>query len=199
MDDSYTDISLDLSWLVVFDNADDIATIRCAWPANGNGSLLLTSRDPAAASTVAERGLHLRPFDEVVGAEVLSQLLGIERPDDEQIQEATRITKALGGLPLALDQVAGFIGQRKMRIQDFMRLYERNAAKIDARRFEFMTYPHTLATVFEMSLDSLSGPAVHLQNLLGFLEPDHIPENLFGDGRRLTEDADLEFLEDELE
>ena len=160
---------------------------------------MITSRDFNAASMVASDGLNLQPFSEASAAGILLQLLNIERPDDLQQTEARKIAKTLGGLPLALDQIAGFITQRKLRIQDFLPLYERNAAKIDARTQGFSGYPHTLATVFEMTLTNLSGSSLHLQNLLGFLEPDAVSETIFEDGADLVKDSDFDFLADEME
>lgn len=184
---------------MIFDNADDLGLLRHVWPANGTGSVLLTSRDLGAASTVAANGLNLQPFDESVGANTFLQLLGVTCPSDEEKLEACKITQVLGGLPLALDQMAGFIKHRRMRIHDFLPLYQRNAAKIHARRHEFSDYTHTLATVFTMGLSSLSGSAQHLQNLVAFLEPDAIPESIFLDGGHLIDDPEFEFLTDELE
>ena len=187
------------TWLAIFDNADDIALLHHFWPANGTGSALITSRDFTAASMVAASGLHLQPFNKETGAKILLQLLNITNPDEIQQSEAGKISWTLGGLPLALDQIAGFITQRKLRIQNFLSLYERNSAKIDARLQGFSGYPHTLATVFEMTLENLSGPALHLQKLLAFLEADSIPESIFEDGSELVHDPDFEFLSDEME
>ena len=78
-------------------------------------------------------------------------------------------------------------------------MYERNSAKIDARRYGFDDYPYTLATVFDLTLANLSGPALHLQNLLAFLEPDAIAESILKDGAELVLDPDFEFLMDEIE
>ena len=183
----------------MFDNADDLMLLRHVWPGNGLGSILLTSRDSNAVSTVASHGLHLQPFGESTGASILLQLLGIDTANEEQQIEARKITRALDGLPLALDQIAGFLSQRRVRLQDFLPMYERNSAKINARRHGFNEYPHTLATVFDMTLANLDGPALHLQNLLSFLEPDAIAEKIFEDGAELVQDADFEFLADEME
>lgn len=187
------------TWLVIFDNADDIALLHDFWPANGTGSALITSRDFTAASMVAASGLHLQPFNEETGAKILLQLLNITKPDENQQCEAGKISLTLGGLPLALDQISGFIIQRKLRIQDFLSLYERNSAKIDARPQGFSGYPLTLATVFAMTLENLRGPALHLQRLLAFLGADSIPESIFEDGSGLVHDPDFEFLGEEME
>jgi hypothetical protein len=50
-----------------------------------------------------------------------------------------------------------------------------------------------------MALNNLSGPALELQNLLGFLDPDSISEKIFENGSHLVHDLDFEFLADEME
>jgi hypothetical protein len=78
-------------------------------------------------------------------------------------------------------------------------LYQRYSTKIDARKQGIGDYQYTLATVFKMSLDNLSGDALHLQNLVAFLEPDKIYESIFEDGAGLVEDLDFGFLADKME
>ena len=38
---------------MIFDNADDMAALKVAWPGTANGSVLLTTRDLTAAATLA--------------------------------------------------------------------------------------------------------------------------------------------------
>jgi hypothetical protein len=184
---------------VIFDNADDVSLLRHVWPANGTGSVLLTSRDFNAASIIASDGIHLRPFDDYYGALTILRLLKIENHTANQQMEARKISHTLGGLPLALDQVASFMTQRKLRLDGFWSFYEHNASKIDVRHSENSDYPLTVATVFQMALNNLSGPALELQNLLGFLDPDSISEKIFENGSHLVHDLDFEFLADEME
>ena len=186
-------------WLLVFDNADDLEVLRHAWPANSYGSVLLTTRDFNAVHSPATDGLHLIPFDQKVGSDVLLHLVGLNTEASSNQADAEAITNALGGLPLALDQIAGFITQRKVRLSDFLNLYERNAAKIDSKKTGMGEYDHTLSTVWEMSLARLSGPASHLQMLLAFFEPDAIHQVILLEGSALLDDEELNFLEDEME
>ena len=110
-----------------------------------------------------------------------------------------RITRALGGLPLALNQIGGFISQRKLPLQDFLPLYERNSAKIDSRKTGLGEYEHTLSTVWEMSLSKLSDNPCRLLNLSVFFEPDSIHELVLTEGSKLLDDEEFEFMHDEME
>ena len=186
-------------WLLIFDNADDLEVLRHAWPSNADGSILITTRDFSAAHSPAAAGLNLQPFDTKTGSDVLLRLVGLNAEASSYHADAEAIAHTLGGLPLALDQIAGFINQRRMRLRDFLPLYERNAAKIDSKKTGMSEYDHTLSTVWEMSLTKLSGPASHLQKLLAFFESDAIHEVVLLEGSKLLHDQDLKFLEDEME
>jgi hypothetical protein len=185
-------------WLLVFDNADNINILRHVWPGDTHGSVLVTSRDFNSAHSLTSAGLNLQPFDDSVGADVLLQLIGHEKLAPADITEAESISHALGGLPLALDQIAGFITQRCLLLQDFLPLYERNAAKIDSRKIGLNDYSHTLSTVWEMTLANLTGPEFHLQTLLAFFEPDAVHESILVEGSKLVDADDFEFLSDEM-
>lgn len=184
---------------MVFDNADDINILQHVWPDNAYGSVLLTSRDFNSAHSLASAGLHLQPFDDSAGADVLLKLVRLDNAALANKAEAVSICHAFGGLPLALDQVAGFITQRRLRLEDFLPFYERNAARIDSRKTRLGDYSHTLSTVWEMTLANLSGSASHLQKLLCFFESDVVHESILVEGSKLVQDPEFEFLNDEME
>lgn len=184
---------------MVFDNADDINILHHVWPENAYGSVLLTSRDFNSAHSLACAGLNLQPFDDSTGADILLQLVRLSKTEPANKAEAESISHAFGGLPLALDQIAGFITQRRLRLKDFLPCYERNAAKIDSRKTGVGDYSHTLSTVWEMTLANLSGYASHLQKLLCFFESDVVHESILVEGSKLVEDIEFEFLSDEME
>lgn len=185
--------------MLIFDNADNIQILQQAWPGNARGSVLITSRDFNAAYSPASSGLQIQPFDDRTGSEALLHRIGLDRFSEPNKKDAEAITHALGGLPLALTQIGGFISQRKIPLRDFLPLYERNAAKIDSRKTGISDYEHTLSTVWAMSLKNLSGPARHLQNLLAFFDSDSVHEIVLIEGSRLLENDDLAFLQDEFE
>jgi hypothetical protein len=185
--------------LLIFDNADDLEVLRLAWPGNGLGSVLLTSRDFNAARSPASAGFHVQPFDDATGSDVLLHLVGLETNLPSNQEKARVITHALGGLPLAINQIGGFISQRKFPLQDFLPLYERNSAKIDARKTGLSDYEHTLSTVWEISLSKLTGDPCTLLNLLVFFEPDAIHEVVLTEGSKSLDDNEFEFLHDEME
>jgi hypothetical protein len=158
--------------LLVFNNADDLELLRHVWPANSQGSILLTTRDPSAVHSPAFTGFQVLPFDDTTGSEVLLNLLGLDPNSSGNQAKAKAVTEALGGLPLALNQISGFIVQRRLPLQDCLPLYQRNAVKIDARKTGLNSYEHTLSTVWEMSVAKLSGHSRTLLSLLPYFQPE---------------------------
>lgn len=96
---------------MVFDNADDLSILKNAWPGSGQGSVLITSRDFSASFSPAATGFHVQPFEDTVGAAALLTLVNKDDTSSENQVLAKNITHALGGLPLALNQIGGFIVQ----------------------------------------------------------------------------------------
>jgi hypothetical protein len=84
-------------------------------------------------------------------------------------------------------------------LEDFLPLYERNAAKIDGRKLIRGNYEHTLGTVWELALNRLSGPSATLQKMLAFFDPDKIHESMLLEGGKEVLDDDFQFLRDEME
>jgi hypothetical protein len=123
-------------------------------------------------------------------------MLELDPRDKANYEQAHAIAHALGGLPLALNQMGHFIFQRKLSLQDFIPLYERNTAKIHGYPAKFTDYEHSLATVWEASLRSISGNASRLLKLLAFFEPDGIHEAILLEGTAQLTDAKLAFLSD---
>jgi hypothetical protein len=185
-------------WLLIFDNADDIETLRVAWPGNSQGSVLVTTRDFNAVYNLTLAGYHVLPFDDAAGSDVLLKLAGLNAQLPSNKKNSQAISQALGGLPLALAQIGGFISKRKIPLHEFLPLYERHSTAIDSKKIGVGDYDHTLSTVWEMSLTKLSGGASKLLNLLTFFEPDTIHELVLMEGSKLLDNKEFEFLQDEM-
>lgn len=171
------------------------------WPHDATGSILLTTRNSRVAFEKAFNVLHIEPFSEDDGSDVLLKLANQDCQSLENQKTSKAIVQALGGLPLALCQVGGFINQRKIPLKDFLLLYQRNASKIDAKRTGITDYEHSISTVWEMSLNKLDGPAYKLQNLLAYLDPDKIDEIVLTEGSKELGSLkpDFEFLSDDMD
>ncbi|KAF9242219.1 hypothetical protein DTO006G1_6440 [Penicillium roqueforti] len=187
------------SWLLIYDNLNDLSLIKHAWPAGYGGSVLVTSRDSSAALYPASSGCQVHAFDTDNGTAALLHLLGLDSESTSYQAEAKLITSELGGLPLALSQIGGFIAQRQMSLKSFLGFYDRNSTTVDAERPESMDCSQTLASVWEMALSGLSRNAKVLIMILSFLDLNGINETDLRNGTVLANDAAVRFMMDEID
>lgn len=191
--------ALKVGFLIVFDNVDSIDLLLQMWSSNGKGSILITTRSSSIAWKMAANVIHLQSFGRDQGVRTLTTLTGITLFNDEEREAAEAIVDQLGGLPLAIVQISDFIRDRQYSFSEFLPLYRSSAKRIIAKGEPLSEYNYTIGTVWELSLQMLSKDARTLQQLLSFLEPDGIEEELLvKNDERLSEDC-FEFLHDELE
>ncbi|KAF2673381.1 hypothetical protein BT63DRAFT_421538 [Microthyrium microscopicum] len=165
------------TWLIVFDNADDLSVLRDFWPVSGNGSILVTSRDPLAKTrshVSVAGGIDLDPFGSNEAGTLLRQLTGYHENSDVEPSEA--IAAKLSGLPLAITQIAGTIQRRDLDFVEFLDLYERETVRSDFYKDGVMSVQKNLYTVW--AFEDLSPQALALLYVISFLDPDQIPEEL---------------------
>ena len=186
-------------WLLVFDNVDDSRVLEIAPPLGSLGSLVVTSRDPTIAFGATSSTIQLRPFDQSHGMEAILNLLGKTSASDVERSLARDITEVLGGLPLAITQISGFIAQQKLSMSGFVPLYERNAAKINRRSVAGHQDEHILSTVWEIAIQTMASEPCHIQSLLAFFDPDKIHESVLMEGIPHLQTDRLNFVLDEIE
>lgn len=166
-------------WLLILDNADDIATLR-PWlptaptPAGIPGHVIVTTR----------RG-GFRTLGEVVDVDVLDPteavaLLSRRVPDlDPGI--AGEIAEALGRLPLALEQTAAYLDRTNIPPAEYLRLLRtRTEAMLD--KGKDATHGDNIATVWTLSFERLqleNPAATQFMDICAYMAPDAIPLNLF--------------------
>ncbi|KAI0147060.1 hypothetical protein GGR57DRAFT_264768 [Xylariaceae sp. FL1272] len=165
------------TWLIIFDNADDLSVLRDFWPVVGNGSILVTSRDPLAKTRThlsVKRGLDVEPLKRTEAGALLRRLTGYARSTD--VGPSEEIADKLSGLPLAIHQIAGTINRRLISLKEFQDLWNREALRTDFYKQDSGLQPKTVWTVW--AFEDLSQPALSLLNLIAFMDPDQIPEGL---------------------
>lgn len=175
------------SWLLVFDGVGSGDVLNEVWPYDGPGSILITSRNPHSWST----SLELKPWNTSIATGYIFQRTGFQESDEEK-SAAITIANRLGGLPLALSQVAGILIHQEISLKQFVHDYGKREgdeeflqwSEIDAGPAS-VDYGLNVASVW--AFDSL-GPGALLINTLSLLDPDGIPENLF---TRLSETHDI--------
>ncbi len=186
-------------FLLIFDNVEDADILEQIWPANANASVIITTRSPSIASRRTANVLFLECFERDAGNDVLCALTG-KQPSGEKDQAAiTEICRLLGGLPLAMEQISGFMIDRGCSYEEFLGIYRKSAEKILAKSKAPVEYNHTSVTTWDISFGRLSIEAETLLNVLAFFDPDSILERLITDTKATPTDSRLEFLFDDFE
>jgi tetratricopeptide (TPR) repeat protein len=158
-------------WLMVYDNAPNPDGVRNWLPA-GAVRAIITSRftefgDLAPVTRVDQ-------WPDAVTADYL-----LTRTGRDDAEGAARLAKALGGLPLAAEQAAAFLGPRKNISFDD---YAKEIARLIKRKKDAGIagdYPDTVYAAFVKSLETLQDmqggtTALDLLCLCAFLSPDGV-------------------------
>ncbi|KAJ6260258.1 LOW QUALITY PROTEIN: hypothetical protein Dda_4482 [Drechslerella dactyloides] len=186
-------------WLLIFDNVDDPDILEDAIPATTAGAIILTAKDSSAGDIIGADSVHVKSFDLDDGLDALKSLLkqNITSPEDNML--ATELVRELGGLPLAIAQISGYINQQRYSLKEFLPLYRKNIAKINQKRVGKTSYSHTISTVWDADFERLPGEASTLRNFLAFLDPDKIQDSMLLEGGPAISDQDFAFLQDEMD
>lgn len=187
------------TFLIIFDNLEDVHILSQIWPTSNKGSIIITSRSPAVAARRAKMILQLKSFEEDTAVDILHELTGLQPVDSNNAKAAREICQLIGGLPLAIVHMSSFILDRGHSYEEFLALYRKHAERIFIKDQSQVDYDHTLNTVWDISLLSLSANARVLLDLLAFFDPDSIPERLFINTRAKVLEPRLTFLTDEFE
>ncbi|KAL8939352.1 MAG: hypothetical protein Q9211_002782 [Gyalolechia sp. 1 TL-2023] len=170
------------SWLIILDNVDDPDTMYDFWPLTSIGSIIVTSRNPLSMDSVYAPtiGINLAPFELDEAAPFL-QILSQREFQLNSLESCRKIVELLGGLPLAITQMGGIIRRRHLSLEEFLIYYANDAKRLHEMRVpgQNPTYNQTVSSVW--MLDALSKEATALLQVLSFLDPDRISEEiLFG-------------------
>lgn len=175
----------DPRWLLIFDNADDLDVLVDYLPVSGNGSVLVTSRDPLAKTQTRFRttdGIDLDPFSKVDGGTLLRTLTGYNRSTSD-IELSQEISEKLSGLPLGIVQIAGTIARRDLSLQEFLELFESDSDRLDFYRSvdaRIVAEGGQRKSIFSVwALEDLGPQASSLLDLLSGMDPDRMQEGLF--------------------
>lgn len=143
-------------------------------PFTGSGSILVTSRDPAAKTGTFENsfGFDMEPLSQVEAAALLRRLTTRQGDalNQDQQHASLIIAKNVDGLSLAMTQMAGFIRKKQLTMREFVQLYNTDARYVqlreDAPPSQQYRYGLTLATTW--SFQGLTSTARRHLEILSF-------------------------------
>jgi tetratricopeptide (TPR) repeat protein len=177
-------------WLLIVDNASDLAAVRGFIPQSAKGHVLLTTQAQATGDIQAIEVRDMLPEDGALlllrRAKVIKADAPLSAATDAARDTAMDISKELGGLPLALDQAGAYIEETRCGLASYLDLYRQRRAELLKRRGGFgPDHPESVATTFALSFERVAGAshaAADLLRFCAFLHPDAIPEGIFNKG-----------------
>ncbi|MEU4560449.1 FxSxx-COOH system tetratricopeptide repeat protein [Actinoplanes sp. NPDC023936] len=161
-------------WLLIYDNAEQPASVTPLIPTGGNGHVLVTSRWPAWRRHAHAVAVSVWPRAESVA------FLRARTPhtDDKLLGE---LAKLVGDLPLAVEEAAAYLEQTGEDLATYVELVRERGREI----FAAQAAPpgvdqRRVASVWTLSLDRVHAEeplAEQLLTLLAFLAPE-VPRDL---------------------
>jgi tetratricopeptide (TPR) repeat protein len=161
-------------WLLIFDNADQPEDISSIIP-RGPGHVVITSRNhrwQGVFDTVA-----IDVFDRAESIAFISKRVhkGVNA------DEADRLARELGDLPLALEQAAALLAETGMSIEQYMRLLKEHVTQLLAEG-KPPEYPVSMTAAWSLSVSQLKEKlpeAIELLRCCAFFGPEPIPRDVF--------------------
>lgn len=209
-------------WLLILDNCDDIEVLINDQvdasgtstvnnkdgkplieyiPQNGNGQLLITSRNREVALALTDQDEGCLVNVDAMNTEEAVTLLRSKIPKDKSPdKDALALVDDLGCLPLAIKQAAAYIinGPSSMTISKYLQYFRKNEKQQEAlllKDFHDLTRDHDLKNsiilTWQLSFDQIrkrNPAAADLLALLSFLDRQSIPRFLI-----CPEDEEMEF------
>ena len=164
---------------MVFDNVEKLSMIKDYWPSGMRGSIIITTQNPTTIHAATE-SIHLQPMTPAEGSSLIQRYL---RRGDSEKEAAESLSQALGGLPLAMTHFAGYVTKSQCTIQQILNSFHDRAKSSQVWTAESVEsasmYTHTLATVWDLAWRRLSSDSKILLEMMSFLDPDGIPEEMF--------------------
>lgn len=178
-------------WLLILDNADDLAMVSEFLPPVFGGHILLTTRAQAMGRLAHRINIEKMELEE--GALFLLRRAGIivesdvlDKASEAERSKAKEISQKMDGLPLALDQAGAYIEETSCSLADYLDLYEKRGVMILKRRGGLVAdHPEPVASTWSLSFEKIkqSNPAAtELLCMCAFLAPDAIPTEIITEG-----------------
>jgi hypothetical protein len=159
-------------WLLVLDNAEDDRVLADLLPYPLHGHVLVTSRNPVWRARAQPMEVTVFAAEEAV--RFLRERA--RRPEDPAARE---VAKALGYLPLALEQAGAYVDRVGLTLAAFLERLRGAEAQVLERGAA--ADQRSVANVWELSLGQVqkdSAAATVVLNLLAFLGPEDLPRHL---------------------
>gem|GEM_PF-920000 len=184
-------------WLLILDNADaqDSAAylLEEILPRLKNGHVLVTTRYQRWGGEV--QALKLAPLlEDDATAWLLNATTQHRLARADDARDARAIVQSLGGLPLAVEQVAAWVREHALPLSEVLLVLQEEDSRVlgwyDPRQ---IAYPRPVAAVWELTTAGFSADEAALVRLLAHLSPQPVPDFLLSPARLpgMEKEADL--------
>jgi hypothetical protein len=167
--------------ICVYDNAEGCLGLRDYLPHGHSRGHILINLCQWLQGIIGEKlvALVFTPEDAVEFLE--------NRIKDTKKSDATKLSSALGCLPLALEQATVYVNENQITIAYYLELFRTSGLQV-LDTLPDTGYDKTVLTSFKITFDKIeqdkqSEPSVQLFKLLAYCAPDDIPFRMFIDGR----------------
>ena len=182
-------------WLLILDNADDLAIASEFLPRLPGGAMLLTTL--SQITTLHIKNIQMEKMSREEGITFLLRRIAPEGDADEEgdlfkkvstreQQAASELWEMMDGLPLALDQAGAYIKAGQISIADYVDLYRIHSnVLLQERGGVVPEHPEAVATTWSLSFQQVEQKdpaAAELLRLCAFLSPETIPEEIITGG-----------------
>jgi len=177
----WSNIPTEKSWLLIFDNVVDAKHITPYFP-HGNGSIIITTQSKTGMN-MAPSKVEVKPFGPDDGAHLLQKYLD---SSTVSFEDARELSKLVGGLPLSIAHIAGFLVESGATLKEFKDIFHRRDGSVVWRGSGSATYSYekSLETAFDIALEALTEKdpfGRDLLDIMAFLDPDSIQEKMVFD------------------
>ncbi|KAF4991480.1 hypothetical protein FGRMN_7791 [Fusarium graminum] len=171
-------------WLAVFDNVQHVSTLHPYWPRCSKGNVIITSQRPSF-DEFSIKQVRIRSLSVEEGKNLVLRQMHLDASDPTCVAKAEELSEELGGSPLAISHYTGYCVASHISLDEVLRTFQSRRATAEIwsnnSNISRMQYERTLSTVWDTALDSLGKNAMasrDLLDVLAFLNPDSIPEDL---------------------
>ena len=178
------------SWLLVFDNADDLRQVQAYLPKANTGHVLLTTRAQAVGSFAQRIVIPQMSSDE--GAIFLLRRARLLLTDgtlndasSNDLEAAYALTNEMGGLPVALNQAGAHVEEQLLLLTEYLDLFRTEKAELLQEQGQLDPYHPSVTVTVTLAFEKVaaaSATAAALVQACAFLAPDAIPEEIFSEG-----------------
>jgi Tetratricopeptide repeat/NB-ARC domain len=179
------------SWLLVYDDADNLLDLQEYLPAcRPGGHILIASRQLNWPGYIVADAIEVPQFTPEEAISYLRQRVVrlalrnsweqlTEEEDTRRSQEARRLAEGLGHLPIALHHAAANLGESGESVDEYLIRFAGNAHVLLSGQPGDSRFAGYASRTWATSLTTLTPDAEHLFNLCAFFSPEPIAAGLF--------------------